>query len=269
MKTITPLTPSTQMTPVTQTTLITPITPLTRTCPRPLHRSSQTATLTVRVARFVLSATAGAALVACGGGGGSDSSASPPANEAPTVAISQPTANANFAAGQPITIDANALDSDGTVVRVEFFEGATKLGEDTSAPFAFVWTDAAPGSHTVTVRAFDNMGAMSSADVSLVVGLPGAPPHRHHHRAHLHRRRLRRHRLRRHRRPRIRLRRSAFAAAASAASASAFAAATASPAGAAATFTAAAAAATCAGAGPGSLEMSCADGATRNAAARR
>ncbi|MFO1285989.1 MAG: Ig-like domain-containing protein [Rubrivivax sp.] len=176
MKTITPLTPSTQMTPVTQTTLITPITPLTRTCPRPLHRSSQTATLTVRVARFVLSATAGAALVACGGGGGSDSSASPPANEAPTVAISQPTANANFAAGQPITIDANALDSDGTVVRVEFFEGATKLGEDTSAPFAFVWTDAAPGSHTVTVRAFDNMGAMSSADVSLVVGLPGAPP---------------------------------------------------------------------------------------------
>ena len=68
---------------------------------------------------------------------------------------------------QPI----HALDSDGTVVRVEFFEGATKLGEDTSAPFAFVWTDAAPGSHTVTVRAFDNMGAMSSADVSLVVGL--------------------------------------------------------------------------------------------------
>ena len=44
-----------------------------------------------------------------------------------------------------ITINANASDSDGTVSKVEFFNGATKLGESLDAPYSFAWNNVAAG----------------------------------------------------------------------------------------------------------------------------
>ena len=64
------------------------------------------------------------------------------ANQAPTVslsaAVSVPTAPAT------INLTAVAADSDGSIVKVEFFNGATKIGEDTSAPFTFAWANHSP-----------------------------------------------------------------------------------------------------------------------------
>lgn len=111
------------------------------------------------------------------GGGGSDEPA--PANSAPTVAISAPAQNATFAAGATIVLTATAADSDGTVSKVEFFNGTTKLGEDTSAPFEFSWTNAAPNStYTITARATDNSGAVAvSASRTISVGaVPNVAP---------------------------------------------------------------------------------------------
>jgi len=51
---------------------------------------------------------------------------------APTVSITSPASGSSFDAGDDITIDATASDTDGTVTKVEFFEGAVKLGEDTT-----------------------------------------------------------------------------------------------------------------------------------------
>src|SRR5207249_2902649 len=42
-----------------------------------------------------------------------------PVNQPPTVALTQPAEGAASVAGSPITISANAADSDGTVVKVE------------------------------------------------------------------------------------------------------------------------------------------------------
>src|SRR5688500_17049815 len=53
----------------------------------------------------------------------------------PTVTLTSPTADQQIAAGAPITITATAQDHDGTVSKVEFFEGTNKIGEATSAPF--------------------------------------------------------------------------------------------------------------------------------------
>src|SRR6185503_9273693 len=61
------------------------------------------------------------------------------ANVPPTVAVTNPTAGANFAVGANISIGAGASDSDGTVSKVEFFQGTTKLGEDASSPYSFTW----------------------------------------------------------------------------------------------------------------------------------
>lgn len=77
------------------------------------------------------------------------------------MSISAPAQSAVFLEGDDIQIDAQASDSDGNVVRVEFFEGANFLGEDTTAPFSFTWLSVPAGSYSLTALAFDNDGASS------------------------------------------------------------------------------------------------------------
>jgi YD repeat-containing protein len=93
----------------------------------------------------------------------------------PSVSITSPTGGASFTAPATINITANASDPDpgGSVAKVEFFQGATKLGEDTSSPYAFIWSNVTAGSHSLTAKATDNNGAQTtSAAVSVTVSLP-------------------------------------------------------------------------------------------------
>ena len=93
-----------------------------------------------------------------------------PANAPPTVSITKPTDGTSVTLGAAVTLEAFASDSDGTVARVEFFDGATKLGEATSSPYSIVWSNAPLGGHTLTARATDNLGAVTtSAPVGLQV----------------------------------------------------------------------------------------------------
>ena len=84
-------------------------------------------------------------------------------NIKPTISITSPGNNSSFKEGADITISTTASDLDGTVTLVEFFDGATKLGEDTSAPFSFVWSAASLGSHQITAIATDNLGAKTTS----------------------------------------------------------------------------------------------------------
>lgn len=69
-----------------------------------------------------------------------------------------------------MTIAASATDPDGSVVRVEFLANGAVLGEDAAAPYAFSWAGAPAGTHTLTVRATDNVGAVTtSAPVTISV----------------------------------------------------------------------------------------------------
>ncbi|UOQ52321.1 glycosyl hydrolase [Hymenobacter cellulosivorans] len=91
-------------------------------------------------------------------------------NTPPTVSLTSPTANASFAAPASINITANAADANGTVSKVEFFQGATKLGEDLTAPYSFSWTGVAAGTYSLTAKATDNANASTvSSAVSVVV----------------------------------------------------------------------------------------------------
>ena len=84
---------------------------------------------------------------------------------APTVAITSPVSGASFTAPASLTVTANATDTDGTIVKVEFYNGATKLGEDLTSPYTFAWSNVAAGSYNLTAVATDNAGlnATSSA----------------------------------------------------------------------------------------------------------
>ena len=79
-------------------------------------------------------------------------------NRFPSVSITSPSSNTNFEPGEEITIEVEAVDSDGTVTMVEFFEGSNKLGESTTAPYAYTWIGAVEGGYTLTAKATDNEG---------------------------------------------------------------------------------------------------------------
>jgi glucose/arabinose dehydrogenase len=92
------------------------------------------------------------------------------ANQPPTVALTAPSSGAQYAAPARIDIAANAADPDGSVTKVEFFAGPSKIGEDTTAPYTYSWTNVAAGTYSLTARATDNQGATTtSAPVSVGV----------------------------------------------------------------------------------------------------
>jgi len=94
----------------------------------------------------------------------------PPVNLPPLITIASPTKSTAFTAPATVTIDASASDTDGSVVRVEFYNGVTKLGERTSAPWSFSWKDVREGTYSITAAATDNSNLRTvSAAVSVVV----------------------------------------------------------------------------------------------------
>ncbi len=100
----------------------------------------------------------------------------PLSNSPPAVSLTQPAAGAAFYAPATVNLAASATD-DGTVTKVEFFNGATKLGEDTTAPYTYAWTGVAQGTYSVTAVATDN-GAKTttSAAAGVTVRPPNAAP---------------------------------------------------------------------------------------------
>ncbi len=92
---------------------------------------------------------------------------------APTVSITAPANGAVFTAPAGVTITATATDSDGTVAKVDFFDGATLAGTATAAPYSVTLTNVSAGTHALTARATDNQGAVTtSAAVSIIVNTP-------------------------------------------------------------------------------------------------
>jgi chitinase len=91
-------------------------------------------------------------------------------NQSPNVSITSPAANASFTAPAAVTITAAASDPDGTIAKVQFYNGATLLGESTSSPYTYAWNNVVAGSYTLTAKATDNAGAVTtSAAIAIVV----------------------------------------------------------------------------------------------------
>jgi len=98
-------------------------------------------------------------------------------NLAPQVSLVTPANNTSYVAPASITVSAEALDIDGSIGVVEFFNGTQKIYEDVDGePYAFIWENAPAGVHVLTAKATDNMGVSSvSAPVSVIVLVNLAP----------------------------------------------------------------------------------------------
>jgi hypothetical protein len=106
--------------------------------------------------------------------GGQNIEANPP----PVVNITAPGDGTAVLPGTPVTIAATATDMavggvPGAVTKVEFFEGDTLLGVDTSAPYQWNWTPSGSGVRVLTAKATDNENAAtvsSPASITVLVG---------------------------------------------------------------------------------------------------
>jgi hypothetical protein len=90
-------------------------------------------------------------------------------NQIPAVAITAPSEGADILIGTPITISVNASDADGTVTRVDFYDGTTFLGSDINTPYSFVYNNAPGGTRTFKAVAIDNQGGQNYHTVTVLV----------------------------------------------------------------------------------------------------
>jgi hypothetical protein len=92
------------------------------------------------------------------------------------VTVTSPSPGAVFTVPTNIIINANALSTTGTVVRVDFYQNGAKLGEDASGPYSLTWSNPVPGAYALTAVAIDN-GSQSktSAAVNITVAGSGGP----------------------------------------------------------------------------------------------
>src|SRR5207237_106144 len=89
-------------------------------------------------------------------------------NRSPTVTLTSPTSGATLTAPATVTLSANATAPDGTIARVEFYNGTTLLNSDTAAPYTFTWSSVPAGTYTVKAIAYDNSGASTTSAVSTI-----------------------------------------------------------------------------------------------------
>ena len=97
-------------------------------------------------------------------------------NALPSVTLTAPLADAQSIAGIGVPLAASAADSDGNVLRVDFYAGTTLIGTSTAAPYAAVWTPASPGAYSLTAKAMDNAGGVSTSAAVPVTVVADVPP---------------------------------------------------------------------------------------------
>ncbi len=95
------------------------------------------------------------------------------ANVAPTVKLTTPANNSAYTAPATINLAATATDTDGTITKVEFFRDTTKLYTATVAPYTYAWSNVAGGTYSLTAKATDDKGALTtSTAVAVKVNKP-------------------------------------------------------------------------------------------------
>lgn len=91
-------------------------------------------------------------------------------NRRPIAYITSPLTDDVFQQGDDIVIEANAFDREGSVTKVEFYQGSTKLSEDTNAPYSYAWNNVPAGRYRLTVKATDNNN-WTKTSVQTIIGV--------------------------------------------------------------------------------------------------
>ncbi|MBD3392049.1 MAG: tandem-95 repeat protein [Chitinivibrionales bacterium] len=96
-------------------------------------------------------------------------------NNPPSIVLTAPADSSLFDGGADVDLSADSYDSDGNVVKVEFFEGTTKLGEDLDGGngWGLTWSSVPCGEYSLTAHATDDSGyTTKSPAIVLTVNTP-------------------------------------------------------------------------------------------------
>jgi hypothetical protein len=99
-----------------------------------------------------------------------------PIGQTPVATLTAPENGSVWYLGDTINLTATASDSDGSVTKVEFYQDAIKLGEDTTNPYEYAWTGFAAGDYSLTARATDNdgnVGTSAAVPITVFAGASG------------------------------------------------------------------------------------------------
>ena len=135
--------------------------------PLALGAGTQQMTLTADTAGFNIDSIAIGA--SSSGGGGS----TPPPTV--TVAMSSPSIGATYVAPATISLGANATTTSGTISKVDFFNGSTPVGSDTTAPYAGTWSNVPAGTYSI-VATSTTSGGVTATSAAVTVTVTSAPP---------------------------------------------------------------------------------------------
>jgi len=95
----------------------------------------------------------------------------------PEVTLTAPADNTvRLAPAAHIRLRAVAVDKDGTITKVEFYNGTTLLHTETVFPYGYVWENVRLGHYTLTAKAYDNSGLVTTSAPVHISVVPNKPP---------------------------------------------------------------------------------------------
>jgi RHS repeat-associated protein len=100
-------------------------------------------------------------------------------NLGPTVSLTAPANNAKYQSPASLTVTASATgpEANTPVTLVEFLANGAPIGSATASPWSISWANPPTGTHTLTARATDSLGAVTtSAARTVVIGDTNLPP---------------------------------------------------------------------------------------------
>lgn len=97
-------------------------------------------------------------------------------HKAPTVSITIPANHQTFAGPTTIHMGAAANDPEGTIAKVEFYNGDTLLTTERVYPYGYNWKNVPVGKYKITARATNNFGLTTVSSVVHISVLPNHAP---------------------------------------------------------------------------------------------
>jgi hypothetical protein len=93
-------------------------------------------------------------------------------NPPATVTLTSPADGATFLAPATVNLAATVNTNGHTINKVQFYNGATLLGEDTAPPYNYSWSNVLAASYTLTAKVvFDSGGASAGTNTSATIGI--------------------------------------------------------------------------------------------------
>ena len=100
-------------------------------------------------------------------------------NAPPTITLTSPATDIDVTLDDIVTVSADAADSDGHVIWVEFYANGTRINMDGTAPYSYDWSPPVHGTYVITAKATDDDNAMTtsqSVTVNVVASPNNQPP---------------------------------------------------------------------------------------------